>query len=127
MESESLFSSTFGEELYNVPAPLTVVIDCSWTELKAEHIELLSKILVAVGKSLDGVRVIHQSPFDMSSWTERAGRVIGFCAPPKGLTTYETIPTADGAVVFSDRLSDLYTDDAAKRKLWATLKTLFQS
>ena len=127
MDSESVFKSTFNEEVYSIPVPLTVVLDVPWASLKAEHVELLSKILIAVGKSLSGVRIVHQTPFDMSTWSEKPDRVIAFCAPPKGVATYEIIPSAEGTVVFSDPLEILFADDAAKRKLWGTLKALFQS
>lgn len=127
MESDSVFKSTFTEEVYSIPVPLTVVIDVVWGSLKEEQVELLSKILVAVGTSLAGVRIVHQSPFDMSTWSEKPQRVIAFCTPPKGVAAYEVVPSGEGVVVFSDPLEILYSDDAAKRKLWATLKALFQS
>jgi hypothetical protein len=127
MESESLFKSTFNEEVYDIAIPLTVVIGVPWENLKDEHIQLLSKILVAVGQSLSGARIIHQDPLDMSAWGEKPGHTIAFIVPPKGLASYEVITTAAGTVVFSEPLEILHADDAAKRKLWGTLKTLFQA
>ncbi len=127
MESDSIFKSTFSEEIYDVDVPLTVVIGVSWKSLRDEHVELLSKILVAVGKSLASVKVVHQDTFDLSGWAEKPRRVIAFITPPKGVPAYEIIPTGEGAMVFSDPLEIIYADDAAKRKLWGTLKALFQS
>jgi hypothetical protein len=127
MESAEWFKSTFNEEVYDIGVPLTVVIGTPWSTLKEEHVQLLSKILVAVGQSLGSVRVIHQEAFDMSLWSEKPARVIAFVAPPKGLAAYEIIQGPEGAVVFSDPLEILNADDGAKRKLWGTLKTLFQS
>src|SRR5215218_3189836 len=98
MESDSLFKSTFNEEVYDIAVPLTVVIGVPWASLKDEQVDLLSKILVAVGKALGGVRIIHQDPFDMSAWSEKPGRAIAFVAPPRGLARYEIIPTAEGMV-----------------------------
>lgn len=122
-----MFKNTFNEEVYDIAVPVTVVIGIPWASLKAEHIELLSKILIAVGTSVSGVKVVCQDPLDMSSWSEKPGKAIAFVTPPKGVAAYEIVSTAEGSMVFSDPLEILYTDDAAKRKLWGTLKALFQS
>ncbi len=127
MEDNSLFKATYGEDIYSVSAPVTVIIGTSWDKLPAEHVQFLSKILLAVGQSLESVRIAYQDSFDISGWADKPTRTIAFIKPPKGVTSYEIVRSADGVVVFSDPLEILHTDDAAKRKLWGTLKALFQS
>ncbi len=125
--SSELFKNTYTEEVYSIAAPVTVIIGVPWSHLKEDQLQLLSKILIAIGKSLEGVKVLEQESFDISSWVEKPSRIIAFIAPPKGLSSYEAVPAGESTVVFSDPLSTLINDDAAKRKLWGTLKAVFQS
>ena len=125
MEEVSVFKTIYAEEVYSVPSPVMVVLGIPWKEVKAEHQQLLSKILQAVGLSLDAVRFIYQPHFDLSAWHEKPRRVIAFVPPPKGLSAYDVIQSGETSVIFSDPLEILNTDDAAKRKLWNSLKTLF--
>ena len=125
MEEVSVFKTIYSEEVYSVPTPVTVVLGAPWKEMKEGDQQLLSKILQAVRLSLDAVRFIYQPHFDLSAWSEKPQRMIAFVPPPKGLSAYEVIQTGETSVIFSDPLEFLNTDDAAKRKLWNTLKTLF--
>ena len=125
MEEVSIFKTIYSEEVYSIPSPVTVVLGMPWNEVKENDQQLLSKILQAVRLSLDGVRFIHQPHFDLSVWSEKPQRMIAFVPPPKGLSAYQVIQTGETSVIFSDPLEILNTDDAAKRKLWNTLKTLF--
>jgi hypothetical protein len=124
---DPLFDNTFGEEIYLTPAPVTVIIGSPWTALGEDHVLLLSKILIAIGKSLEGVRIVQQEAFDMSAWNEKPERVLAFVPPPKGILPYDLVRAGEGALIFSDPLEILQTNDIAKRKLWDALKTLFQS
>ncbi len=125
MEEVSIFKTIYSEEVYSIPSPVTVVFGVPWKDVKEDDKQLLSKILQAVRLSLDAVRFIHQPHLDLSAWTEKPRRMIAFVPPPKGLSAYEVIQTGETSVIFSDPLEILNTDDAAKRKLWNTLKTLF--
>ena len=113
------------EEIYQIPSKTTIIISNPWSEVKVEQRSLLFNILLAVKLSLDSVRIIHQSQFDLMSLKEKPSRMIAFVAPPKGLALYEVIHTGETSVVFSDPLENLNSDDVAKRKLWNSLKALF--
>ncbi|NOT76558.1 MAG: hypothetical protein HOP08_16640 [Cyclobacteriaceae bacterium] len=127
MEQSNPFKSVYGEEVYSIPTPVTVIIGISWNDIKEEQRVLLSKILQAVRLSLESVRIVEMTPFDLSAMIEKPSKVLAFLAPPKGLASYEVVQTGDTSIIFSDPLDILMTDDAAKRKLWNTLKSLFSA
>ena len=120
-----MFETIYLEEVYSIPYPVTVVIDVPWNDLKEGHRLLLSRILQAVKLSIHSVRIIHQPHFDLSSWHEKPPRAIAFVSALKGLTNYEVIETGETSIIFSDPLEMLNKDEPSKRKLWATLKTMF--
>ncbi len=122
---EPVFQTVYSEEIYSFPLPVTVLIGVAWNEIKEEQRQLLTKILYAVRLSPESVRIVHQSSLDLSVLPQKPKRVIAFLTPPKGISAYEIIHTGEAAMVFSDPLEILQSDEAAKRKLWSTLKTLF--
>ncbi len=123
----SAMNSIYQEEIYSVEVPVTVVINKAWKDIQPEQRELLAKILQAVKHPLESVKIIQQPSFDLSGMNEKPKRMIAFMTPPKGLALYEVIVTGETAVVFSDDLEILTSDDAAKRKLWNTLKAFFSA
>ncbi len=123
----ALIGSTFTEEVYAVSSPVTVIVDVPWSSLAPESTELLTKILIAIKSSTDGVRIVHQANLDMSSWAELPARLIAFVQPPPGITLYERILTPKTEMVISEPLSALVANEPAKRKLWAALKNLSPS
>ena len=125
MESQS-FQATYQEEIYLVPVPVTIVLACSWNEVVDSFRQPLEKILKALGHSLESVRIIQQSAFDLSALVEKPGRMIVFVNPPKGLTLYEVHTTGATSIVFAGGLEVLTEDDATKRKFWAALQAMFQ-
>ena len=125
MAPSNQHTAIYTEEVYIIPPLVTVVIGEPWNQIPEEHRQLLNKILQAVRQSLESIRVIHQPEFNASAWSERPARVVSFTKPPKGLLLYEVIQTGETEVVFSDPLSQLISDDGAKRKLWSALKSLF--
>jgi DNA polymerase III psi subunit len=124
MNESLLFNSIYGEEIYVVPPNLWVTLDIPWNDVTVDQRELLNKILLAIGSSIEAVRIIHQKSFDVSAWKEKPQHVLAFLVPPKGLTPYEVIQTSETTVIFSASLQQLTSDDTAKRKLWAALKSL---
>ena len=124
---DSLTENIFLEEIYQVPSKITVIISQPWSNLKEDQRLLLSKILQSVKLSLESVRIIHQSTFDMTILGEKPSRTVAFITPPKGLALYEVIQTGETSMIFSDPFETLITDDASKRKLWSALKTLFSA
>lgn len=127
MDQGKPLKTIYQEEVYTVPAPVTVVLDKPWSAVEADQSQLLGKILQAVRLSPEAVRIIQQASFDLSVFEEKPKRMIAFMKPPKGLALYEVIVTGETSVVFSEDLEILIRDDAAKRKLWNTLKTLFSA
>lgn len=122
-----LFKSIYEEEVYSVRPQLTVVLSEPWASVTEDQRILLNKILQAVGSSVDGARILHQTSFDISGFKEKPSKVLAFTPAPKGINPYEIIPTQDTSMIFSAPLSELLTDDGAKRKLWGALKSLFQT
>ena len=125
MEHQLVLDTVYAEEIYSIPSPVVVVIGVPWSQLTEDQLQLLSKILQAVRLSIDSVRVIFQTSFDSSLWHEKPSKVIAFIEPQKGINSYEIISTGAMAIVFSDPLAQLISDDAGKRKLWSALKSLF--
>ena len=123
--TDSALENIYIEEIYQVPPKTTIIISSPWREVKDDQRLLLSNILLAVKLSLDSVRIIHQSQFDLMALKEKPSRMIAFIAPPKGLALYEVIHTGETSVIFSEALENLNSDEAAKRKLWNTLRALF--
>ena len=123
--TDSALENIYIEEIYQVPPKTTIIISSPWREVKDDQRLLLSNILLAVKLSLDSVRIIHQSQFDLMALKEKPSRMIAFIAPPKGLTLYEVIHTGETSVIFSEALENLNSDEAAKRKLWNNLRALF--
>ena len=125
MEYAPVLDTIYPEEIYSIPTPVVDVIDVPWSQLNEDHLHLLSKILQAVRLSLDSVRVIFQTNFDTTVWHEKPQKVIAFIEPQKGISSYEVITTGPMAIVFSDPLAHLISDEGGKRKLWSALKSLF--
>lgn len=123
--TDVVFENIFLEEVYQVPPKTTIIISTPWEKLEEEHRSFLSKILKSVKLSMESVRIIYQAQFDLTSLDEKPEKMIAFITPPKGLETYEVIQTSSTSVIFSEPLEILNMDDVAKRKLWASLKTLF--
>ena len=127
MEPDSFFKIIFEEEVYLIAPPVAVIIDIPWSDVKEDQRVLLSRILQAIKLSTEGVRILHLTQFDLSSFEEKPSRVLAFISPPKGLVSYEIIKTGSTSMIFSDPLEKLITDDSGKRKLWAALKGLFEA
>jgi DNA polymerase III psi subunit len=123
--NESFFESLYAEELY-YPAPkTTVVIATAWNKVAEEERQLLSKILGSVKLSLESVRIVEQTQFNLSSWTEKPKKLICFSPAPNALAKHEVIEVEGTSLVLSNSLTELIPDDATKRKLWLALKQLF--
>lgn len=125
MSESILFESTFDEELYQFSTPVAVVLDVPWNELSESEVELLSKILTSVKLSLAAVRIVHAKELDLSQWTEKPSKLIGFGVKRSGIPSYEVIETPSTKLLLSDRLSILNAEDDLKKRLWISLKQLF--
>ena len=125
MTDPSFNEPIYQEEIYRIPAPVTIVLSCSWSEVGEQFRLPLAKILKALGHSLESARFIRQSPFDLSVFAEKPERMIVFVNPPKGLSLYEVHTTGNTSIVFAGGLEVLTEDEATKRKFWAALQALF--
>lgn len=120
----TVFETTYPEDLYLLKPKVTVIVPVPWTEVKDEEKILLSKILSAVKQSLDSVVVIHQPKLDLSLFAEKPQKVLCFSSA-EGLPKLEVLPAQGTSVIVSLSLSELITNDEAKKKLWAGLKQMF--
>lgn len=123
---ESIVESIYPEELFLVGDKTMVITSQSWKELSADDKLLLQKILGAVGQSLESVQVIHQPSLDLQEFPTKAGRILYFGPPTKGLPQHEILTLEGSRVVLTLPLPELQTDANAKKLLWQCLKQLFQ-
>ncbi len=120
-----LFESIFSEQLFSVAVAPTIVINQPWEKIGNEERNLLSKILGAIGRSLDSVSIKHQSTLDLSVWVEKPKHLIYFGDPVKGLQPYEVVEANGVSIVISESLSTLLQNDPSRKKLWQALKKQF--
>lgn len=125
MSNLSLFEATFTEDLYLVPPPTTIVLSSPYKDLTEAEVDLLSKILHAVRLSLSSVRIVEAQTLDLSQWTEKPNRLIGFGITVAGINPYELISTPETRLILADSLSELSTNEELKKRLWIVLKQLF--
>lgn len=120
-----LFESIFTEQLYNSAYTATVIISNPWSAVGADERALLSKILSAVRLTIDSVIIKHQVNFDLSEMKINSSKVIYFGNAVNGLPIYENINANGLSIVMSQNLTELLTNDDAKKRLWLALKKQF--
>ena len=123
--TDSLFTSTFTEEVYSFRHPLTVVLDKPWREQPEPNREALIKLLAAVGHRPESVRMVHQDTLDLSAWREMPAKLVAFVTPPSGVALNEKISTPTTEMVVTEPLDVLLSDEGVKRKFWAAFRSLF--
>lgn len=125
MNHSILHESIYAEELFRIKQPTIVVLDQAWESIPADEMELLKKILKAVKQSIDSIQVKVQSTFDISTWKEKANRIIYFGQPLSGVVSYEVLDIDGVSIVVAECLHKLMKDDEARKKLWQALKRQF--
>jgi DNA polymerase III psi subunit len=115
----------YTEELYYIRPLATVVITKPWKEVLQAEQELLDRILTALKLSIKGITIVHQPMLDLSALSVKPEKVIYFGALPAGLTHYEQIEAQGVALVASEELEHLLSNDQARKRLWTALKQLF--
>lgn len=118
-------NAIYTEELYSIAAQPTVILTKPWAEVQPAEREQLSKILTALKLSLERVTILYQAKLDLAALIIKPERVIYFGPLPAGLTHYEFMEAQGIALVASEGLDQLLTNDPARKKLWAALKQLF--
>lgn len=125
MTESNWFETVYPEETYAFPPSLTIVLSVPFAQLKADDQLQLSKMLVAIGHSLESVRIVVEPNLDLSQWIEKPRQLIAFQPPPKGIEIYSVTQTPGTTLLFSDSLSVLGTDLSTKKKLWEALRAMF--
>src|SRR5260221_8351664 len=120
-----LFDSIYSEELFQVSSPPTIIIDQPWETISASERILLEKILAAIKQSLYSITVKHQTTLDLSSWVEKPQHIIYFGKPVKGIPLYEPVEANGVSIVASESLTNLSSNEEARKKLWQALKKQF--
>ena len=126
-----LADDIYQENLYQVPAPVTIALTRAWKDIPAAEKELLTKITDALKQrispklGLHTFRVVHVLSFDLSTWPKKPGKLIYFGPTVKGFTPYEVVSTGNTSIVFADSLADLIVNEGNRTRLWQALKQLF--
>jgi DNA polymerase III psi subunit len=120
------FSTVFQEELYHIPAKPIVALAVNWSSIRESEKVLLEKILVSVRLSLNHVCVTTTNKLDVLQWTDKPSQVIAFGIDAPGLSRHELIEIHDIRLIVASSLADLETDQEAKKKLWNSLRQMFQ-
>lgn len=123
----SLFQTTFTEEVYSFPPPLTVVLDKPWSEQPEAHRDALVKLLAAVGHRPDSIRMVHQEKFDLSGWIDLPAKLVAFVPASPGVALNEKITLATTDMVITEPLGILLANEEVKRKFWTAFRSLFPS
>lgn len=121
--STSLSDYILDTEVYSIPEPVTLILAAPWTSLPEADVQLVGKILTAVGQSLERVRILnHRDLTELPANT----RVLLFGVPaPEGSNYYEVVTIKTTRCVYSDLPGNL--DDLRKKSLWGALKSLFSA
>ncbi|HZX73514.1 MAG TPA: hypothetical protein VFE57_03775 [Cyclobacteriaceae bacterium] len=131
MSVNLLMEDTYAEEIYQIPTSVTVVFTKAWKDISTAEKELLTKITEALRQrinpklGLHAFRIVHVPGFDLSTWSEKPGKLIYFGPAIKGFSLYEVIQAGNTQIVFADALSDLIPNEGNRTKLWQALKQLF--
>jgi hypothetical protein len=122
--SSTLESYLFQEELYNVPAPVLVVLKQDWSSYAEGDRALLAKILGSVKIDTASVRIVTRKTFSLSDLSpDQANRVLIFGSETDQITPYQPTQAQTFTVIKADDLTQL--DDARKKSLWGALKQMF--
>jgi hypothetical protein len=113
----------YQEELYDIPAGVTVVLSKYWDNYSTEEKALLAKILGSIRIDLAAVQIITRSSFALPSMpAQPSSKVLIFGSETAGINPYEVVQAQGFTVIKADDLSEL--DDARKKSLWLALKQL---
>lgn len=122
LEANTLFT----EELYVVKSTVVVIIPTPWSEVHADHILLLSKILGSVKLQLQGVTILTMPTIDFEivkmykpNWILSFGSKV-----PETIKPYSPESYNGFKIIQSDALPAL--DETKKKGLWSALKLGFQ-
>ena len=128
------------EELKEEPIPVLgnfekgVLILIEEDSLRPEVMEMLVKMLNAVGHSMNEVGLIHSHTLDMRSMKDlknlNAHTILKFGRIQHPINSvpanqYEVYSEEDVQYLFADALTSISEDNSLKKKLWGALQILF--
>jgi hypothetical protein len=119
--------SLYQEELFQITPKVLVIISKPWSALNNDEVILLGKILHAVKLSLAKVQIMTRIEFSVDDFKiYRPTYLIAFGARCKdSAEMYENLSINEASIVVAHDIDQL--DDARKKRLWQTLKQVFQS
>ena len=120
-----MFSDTYAEDLYLVPAKPVVVLNTDWKKIPESEKALLQKILSSVKLSLNHVNITCSVKPDVLHWKDKPAHVIVFGSEIPGLAKNELLEVQGIKLIITSSLGALETDNEAKKKLWNSLRQLF--
>ena len=122
--SASPLTHLFGEEIYNIPQRVVIMVRQPWESYSAEEKTLLAKILGSVKIDLAAVRIVTSEKINQAQLTELgAQKVLIFGSETPDIKPYENQQAQGFSVIKADDLSGL--DDAKKKSLWLALRNMF--
>lgn len=126
MMDATLVKHTFGEDLYQLPARVLVVIPVAWETVSDQEQQLLARILGSVKLSLAAVQIVHAPTFSVHDASiYQAKTILSFGVPLDGVSNpYEVVSIGDVAVIVADDMNSL--DDGRKKNLWSALRQVFK-
>jgi hypothetical protein len=122
IEAEQIFS----ENLYLIKGKVIVVIPEAWSSLGIEETTLLSKILVSIKLSIDGVQILSAHTTSISQlkgYDPSAIILFGVNFNP-AIKPFSSEILDGVTVIASEGLGQL--DDLKKKSLWGALKQAFK-
>lgn len=124
--NSSIAESLYGEELYQIPGKIVVVLAKDWVDVSDEERTLLSKMLVAVKQSLASVKIITLSSFSTEdvAYLSPAKVLVFGSSLKESLNLYEHRKINDLSIVVAESIDKL--DDTKKKTLWLALKKMFE-
>ena len=122
----TLTTITFTEDIFLLRKLVTIIIKKPWFEVTPEERIQLSKILGALKLSLEKVRIVVQEDLALGNLIGSPRHVIVFGLEIKGVSLFEFMTINNVKVVLSEDLSVLLKNEESKKKLWLSLKSMFE-
>lgn len=115
--------SAYQEELYLVPASLSLVLDKPWVELSTSAKDMISNLCTAV-RTRPAPTVIHLSEEELKESTILPGKLVVFGGTLPEIPLHQ-VSVWNGSMVLATHAADsLAGNAAAKKELWAVLQEL---
>lgn len=118
--------SAYQEELYMVPASLTLALDKPWSELSAEAKDMINNLCTAV-KTRPAPTVIHLTPEAFKSAATLPEKLVVFGGSIAEVPLHQVTSWKESMVVSTHPADALAGNASAKKELWAALQELIRA